>query len=182
MRRSVDPVAGRRRAASALVAMVGLLLLLAQTGCSEPSTTLDSAATERAVRKAVGDRIEAPVSEVRCPRDIARGLGKRFSCRAVLEGDAGEVRLRVRQVDAGGMLQAELLDAVIDNDEVADDLRSSLVRTYLRGFTVDCGDGGPRVVALVTPFTCDAKDSSGSRTVEVTVVDAAGTLRYDVGD
>ena len=141
------PRVGRRRSASALVGMGALAGLLAVASCSEPSTTLDSAATERAVRKAVGDRIGAPVSEVRCPRDIARGLGKRFSCRAVLEGDAGEVRLRVRQIDADGRLRVELLDAVIDNDEVADDLRSSLVRRYLRGFTVDCGKGGPRVVA-----------------------------------
>lgn len=174
--------AGRRRPASTLVGMGALAGLLAVASCSEPATTLDSAASERAVKTAVGDQIDVPVSEVRCPRDIARGLGKRFSCRAVLEGDAGEVRLRVRQIDADGRLQVELRDAVIDNDEVADDLRSSLVRRYLRGFTVDCGKGGPRVVALVTPFTCDAKDSAGSRTVEVTVVDAAGTLRYDIGD
>lgn len=170
---------GRR---TLLVAASGLVVLLGLEACGEPAATLDSAATERAVDRVIGDRIGPPVAEVQCPEEIARGSGKRFSCRAVLEDGAGTIRLRVRQVDDDGRLQAEPIDAVVDTDVVAEDLRATLVRAYLRGFTVDCGKAGPKVVEPDTKFTCDAKDSAGRREVAVTVVDAAGTLRYDVGD
>ena len=181
-RTRVGPVHLGRGGRMALMAAFGLFGLLGLAGCSEPSNTLDPAVSERAVDKVIGGRIGPPVAEVRCPKEITKGTGKRFSCRAVLEDDAGSVRLRVRQVDADGRLRVDLLDAVLDADDVAGDVTRALVRTYRRQFTVDCGEEGPRVVAPDTTFTCDAEDSAGRRQVVVTVVDAAGTLRYDVGD
>ncbi|HEX2575829.1 MAG TPA: DUF4333 domain-containing protein [Aquihabitans sp.] len=168
-----------RRLGAALAA--GLALAVAGASCSETADTLDRAGTERAVERVVGGRIGPDVDRVRCPQEIPRGRGRRFSCRAVLADEVGDVRLRVRQADDDGRLEVELLDAVVDRRDVADDLRRTLVSTYLREFTVDCGDPGPRVVAPGTTFTCDAADPAGEREVEVTVTDAAGTLSYDVG-
>ncbi|CAN5669348.1 hypothetical protein BH10ACT1_BH10ACT1_22030 [soil metagenome] len=162
------------------VLLVGILAVTG-SACSrtKPASTLDTTATERAIDKVIGSRIEPAVREVRCPSEIARGPGKRFGCRAVLE-DGDEVRLSVRQIGDHDRLDVALLDAVIDRPAVAVDLRRMLVTTFERAFTVDCGDDVAVVARPRSTFTCSAKDPAGKRTVTVTVVDASGTVTYDV--
>ncbi|MCU1499727.1 MAG: hypothetical protein JWM47_3680 [Acidimicrobiales bacterium] len=178
------PSAGARRRGRTIVTMLAtaVVLLAVGPGCGrdEGPPTLDTSATERAIEKVIGGRIEPDVREVRCPDDIDRGEGRRFTCRAVLAGGHGEVRLRVRQTERDTNLDVDLLDAVIDRTAVADDLRRMLVKTFLRRFTVDCGDAEVDVAAPDSTFTCQAEDPAGSRKVTVTVVDAAGTLTYDI--
>lgn len=172
----------RKRGARAVVAAALLIGAGVGPGCGRSSqpTTLDTPATERAIDRAIGGRIETDVREVRCPEEIERGAGRRFTCRAVLAGGQGQVRLRVRQQPRGTDLDVDLLDAVLDRTAVADDLRRQLVKVFLRRFTVDCGDDKVDVVAPKSTFTCRAEDPNGARTVTVTVVDAAGTVSYDV--
>ncbi|QXC63251.1 DUF4333 domain-containing protein [Aquihabitans sp. G128] len=173
-----------RSATFARVLLALALVLGVAAGCSrtKQATTLDTDGTERAIDKVIGSRIEPDVKEVRCPADIARGKGRSFSCRALLEGTGGEVRLRVRQVDADGTLDVDLLDAVVDRKAVATDLRRQLVKRFLRTFTVDCGTEAISVVAPGSTFTCSAKDPAGKRTITVTVTDAAGTVSYDIAE
>lgn len=172
--------AGRRLAAAALAVT---LVLGAATGCGRDDgpSHLDTAATEQAVEKAVDRRLETDVTRVRCPDEIVRGAGRRVACQAILAKGQGQVRLRVRQSGTDTELDIELLDAVIDRKAVADDLRRQLVDRFHRRFTVDCGSARVDVVAPRSTFTCKAEDPAGRRTVTVTVVDAAGTVRYDVG-
>ena len=168
----------RRRAHGWLV----LAWLVGVGGCggTQAASTLDTTATERAIKKVVGGRIAPDVDDVRCPSDIPRGVGKRVTCRAVLADGKGAVRLTVRQTNPDGQLDIALADAVIDLDDVAEDLRRQLVATYKRTFEVDCGASGPEVVEPNTTLTCEASDATGKRPVAVRVLDAAGTLRYDV--
>lgn len=184
----------------AVAAVLGLL-----AGCSSDDETLDVAATEDAVADVVAVRLAAEVDEVRCPEEIERAAGTVIECRAVLARERGEVRLRVRQADGDGALEVEELDAVIDRDAVATDLRGRLTDTHDRDFLVDCanrGDGangedgndgaegddgadGVDRVEVMAPgsmITCEATDEFGDREVTVTVIDPAGTLRYQVGD
>lgn len=166
-----------------LAAALGCLLL--GGSCAEEATTLDQAGTERAVERVIGVRIAPDIDAIRCPGEIERGEGERIECTALLAEDAGVVRLQVTQTDDDATLEAELLDAVLDRTEVAEDLRQTLVDSYLRTFTVDCGEPPTLVIEPDDTFTCDATDddpdADDARTVEVTVVDAAGTLSYDVG-
>jgi hypothetical protein len=182
----------------AVVAVSGLL-----AACSSDDETLDVAATEDAVADVVVARLGPEVDEVRCPEEIERAAGAVIECRAVLADERGEVRLRVRQADGDGALDVEELDAVIDRDAVATDLRGRLTDTHERDFLVDCadrgdgddrddvddgdgdgddGDGRVEVVAPGSVITCEATDEFGDREVTVTVIDPAGTLRYQVGD
>lgn len=173
----------RRRSGRALARALGAaLVVLGASACSEEATTLDRSATERAVERVLGGRVDADVADVRCPAEIERGVGRRFRCEASLDDDdAGRLRLRVRQVDDDGALAIELLDAVVDPQDVATDLTRSLVEELGRSFTVDCGAAGPLVVAPGHVLTCSVADATSEREVAVTVTDAAGTLAYDVG-
>lgn len=169
---------GRYSPAGSLVVAVALI---AVAGCSQSTATLDRAATEQAVEKVVGSRIGPRIQRVRCPEGIARKEGERFTCQALLAGDLGDVRLEVIQTDADADLDVNLLDAVIERPEVAEDLRRSLVKEYLRTFTVDCGTPKVTVIAPGGTFTCTVEDATTTRQVSVTVTDAAGTLTYDIG-
>lgn len=146
---------------------------------------LDQAGTERAVERVIGVRITPDIDAVRCPEEIERGADERVECTALLAEDAGIVRLQVTQTDDDATLEIVLLDAVLDRTEVAEDLRQTLVETYLRTFTVDCGEPPTLVIRPDDTFTCEATDddpdADDTRTVQVTVTDAAGTLSYDVG-
>lgn len=173
--------AGPLRRWAALVVLLATVAGVA-AGCAEEADALDRAGTERAVERVIGGRIGPAVDRVRCPAEIDRGRGERVTCRAFLVDGDQEVRLRVSQADDEGTLEVALLDAVIDRGDVAEDLHGTLVETFRREFEVDCGEGGPRVAAPDTRFTCTAQDATGEREVSVRVTDAAGTLAYDVGD
>lgn len=170
------------RASGPTVLAVVLAAMGVAAGCAEDADALDRAATERAVERVIGGRIDPVVDRVRCPAEIERGEGERVTCRALLADGGQEVRLRVSQVDEDGRLDVALLDAVLDPADVATDLRRTLVSSFRREFEVDCGDGGPLVAAPDDTFTCTARDPDGEREVTVTVTDAAGTLAYDVGE
>lgn len=160
--------------------MALLTLLASLAACSEPATTLERSETERAVQRVIGGRIAVPIDHILCPAVIERGAGRRFVCRAVLSGGAGEVRLRVTQGDDDA-LEVDPLDAVLDRAAVAGDLRGALVETYRRSFMVVCAEPDIRVAAPGATFTCRVIDDEGGRDITVTVVDAAGTVSYDIG-
>ncbi len=162
-----------------VLAILAVALLV--VGCTQEAGTLDRAATERAVKKVVGARITPPITTIRCPDDIPRGEDEPVVCRAILAGGSGEVRLRVTQTGAADQVNVALLDAVLDRDDVAEDLRQTLVETYLRTFEVDCGKPVITVLAPDETFACNAKDATETREITVTVTDPAGTLLYDIG-
>jgi hypothetical protein len=174
-------VRGRWAAGLAGLAVVGLAVATVVGSCAAEAEVLDQSATQAAVAKVVAARVEPPVVAVVCPGKIRRGAGRRSSCRATLKGVAAPLRLRVRQVDGEGRLDVVLLDAVIDRGDVAEDLRRTLIDRLKRSFIVDCGPAGARVVRPGATFSCKARDAAGRRSVDVTVADAAGTLRYDIG-
>lgn len=163
-----------RSAALVLVLAAGL------AGCSHDATTLDRAATQRAVGHSVAAAVEPPVAATSCPRAIERRAGGRFRCEVRLADGVGTVRTSVRQTDAEGTLRVAMLDAVVSGEATATTLKSELRRRFERSFLVDCGTGW-RVRAPGSTFSCRARDKTSRRTVEVTVADAAGTLRFHVG-
>ncbi len=172
-----------RRSVPSLVVSVALAagLGLGAAGCAEEADTLDRAATQRAVEKVIDARLDVDVDRVTCPADIPLGTGREVACRASLEGVDDDLRLTVTQRGDEGELDVELLDAVVDPTDVAEDLHGQLVAEFARSFLADCGDGGPQVVEPGETIECVARDAGSRRTVTVTVVDAAGTLRYELG-
>ncbi len=168
----------RRCAAVALgaVAVLG--------ACTDAADSLDTAATERAVERAVEPRLGTEVDEVRCPSPIPRG-GEPVTCRVVLAGTGtgtgATARVRVTARQDGDRVDVELVDAVVDPAQVGRELHQALVAEYARSFTVDCGDGEVVVAAPGATIPCTAADDAGRRKVTATVVDTAGTLSFDLG-
>lgn len=189
------PPARWGRAAPLALVVASLVLGGALAGCSEDATSLDAEATEQAVAEVVSARIGPEVLATRCPADIPLEARATVDCTLTLaatvgprapEGEVdpeeveGTLRVRVTQVDAAGKLEVVLREAVLDTADVVLDLEAQLKATFERSFDVSCGEVAHRVVAPEGTFTCRARDRAGPRSVEVTVVDAAGTLRYDV--
>jgi hypothetical protein len=65
---------------------------------------------------------------------------------------------------------------------VAAQLRTLLKRGFDRSFQATCGPDGWRVRAVGRPFVCRARDAVSRRSVEVTVVDASGRIRFELVD
>jgi hypothetical protein len=164
---------------AAIAAALGLLLIVAALGCSKPEKTLDPDATQASIGKVVAARVHVPVDHTACPPTISRAEGNRFNCTVKLVGRVGTVRVRVRQADDRGAVSVTLLDAVIDRSRVADDLKAHLKAKFARGFQADC-KAGRQVMAPGETFRCIARDKAGRRSVLVTVVDAQGSVRYQV--
>lgn len=168
-----------RLVAVALVAGFAAATVLG--ACTRDADTLDTTATERAVARSIGRRVTVDVEEIRCPSVIPRGEGRSVTCTAVLVDGLGTLRLRVTQRGQGQALDVELRDAVVDPADVARQLHEALVARYGRSFTVDCGPAGPAVRAPQATVRCKADDGATGRTITATVVDAAGTLSFDLG-
>jgi hypothetical protein len=99
-----------------------------------------------------------------------------------LGGGIGSLRVRARQVDDDGHLSVQLLDVPLRNEAVASRLRSLLKRGFDRSFQATCGPDGWRIRAVGKPFVCRARDETSRRSVEVTVVDASGRIRFELVD
>ncbi|WP_426571659.1 DUF4333 domain-containing protein [Aquihabitans sp. McL0605] len=167
-----------RRTGAAMVLAVGLLV--AAAACSDSASTLDQAATERAVGRSVAAKVEPAVKSTTCPADLPKGTGRTFECRIVLGSKAGTLRVTVRQTDDRGTLRVTPLAAVVSSDQVAAKLSASLAKQFGRKFLVDCRKGGFEVRAPRSTSTCSAADLTSKRSVTVTVVDPSGTLSFTV--
>jgi hypothetical protein len=165
-----------RTSAAAIVVVLGL------GACTKAADTLDTAATEQAVVRVVEPRLEIEVDEVRCPSPIARDDGEAITCRVVLADEVGSVRVQVTPRQDGDEVAVELVDAVVDRAQVGRELHQALVAEYERSFTVDCGADEVVVAEPGTTISCTATDDAGRRRVTATVVDATGTLSFDLGD
>lgn len=163
--------------AAVVIVIVGLGLGLA--GCSSEASTLDRAATERAVGRSVAAAVEPAVAATVCPTAVERAKGGRFRCEVRLTAEVGTVRASVRQVDDAGHLEVALRDAVVSGEAAAATLKASLRSGFGRSFQVDCGKGW-KVRSPGDTFTCRARDKTSRRSVEATVTDPAGTLSFEV--
>lgn len=162
-----------------LVVAAGVLVLAgAATSCSS-TPTLDRATTEAAVARAADRAISPRVTRATCPDGVVRRAGATFRCRVTVAG-VGTARVSVRQVDAEGRLVVRPVDAVLADAAVADELRATLRTRFGRTFQVTCGDHPWRIWAPGDTFPCRARDRDGRRSVDVTVVDGAGTLSFAV--
>ena len=169
-----------RRTAAAAAVGLALGLVAGVGACTTPADTLDTTATERAVERTVEPRLPVRVDEVRCPSPIERRDGATTTCRAVLADEGGSVRVNVTQRGDGQRLEVELYDVVLDRAAVGRQLHDALVSEYARSFTVDCGGRGVAVLATGASISCTATDDAGRRKVSATVLDARGTLRFDL--
>lgn len=158
----------------AVLAVVALL-----GACSSSAKTLDRAATETAVGRAVADKVEPAVAGTTCPTELPRGKGKAFTCKVELGGKVGTMRVRVRQLDDDGRLAVAPLDAVISGEATAATLKAKLRTRFKRSFQVTCGAGW-KVRSPGDTFPCRARDKTSRRSIDVTVEDPAGTLSFQV--
>lgn len=170
----MGPAAARSRSLLAAAALV------VAGACTEPSDALDTGATEAAVARTLGPRLPVRVDEVRCPSPIERAAATTITCQVVLVDDAGTAKVQVTQRPDDELL-VDLVDAVLDPAAVGRQLHDALVAEYARSFTVDCGTDVAVVVAVDDSISCSADDGTSRRKVTATVVDARGTLRFDLG-
>jgi len=163
----------------------GLLLLavasglVASTGCSDEAGTLDQAATERAVGRAVAAEVEPNVTATRCPDELLEEVGGRFTCTVTLKG-AGDLPVDVRQADDEGTLDVTPAAAVVTTNRIVSELTKALETQFKRTFTVRCSGDPVQVRKPSSSSTCSAKDKTSRREITVTVTDAAGTLDFVV--
>jgi hypothetical protein len=148
-------------------------------GCSDEPPLLDRSETEAAVSDTVSEVLAPEVATVSCPAEVERIEGGRFECTVGLVA-LGPVRVTVRQLDDDGRLEVEVLDAVLADAAVALQLQAELQREFGREFATECGDARYRVWSPGDTFVCRADDGDGPRSVDVTVLDPAGTLSFEV--
>jgi hypothetical protein len=157
------------------------LMLVVLAACSDDAGTLDRAATERAVGKAVAAKVDGKVQSTHCSEPLDRQAGLSFPCRVELRG-AGDLTVRVEQVDGEGTLDVTPEAAVVTRERIVSELKESLKDQFERSFQVACDDTPEIAVRKVaSTSTCLARDATSRRTVTVTVSDAAGTLAFAVG-
>lgn len=149
------------------------------SACGDDSGTLDQAATERAVGRAVAAEVDPAVRSTRCPGSLDRERGATFTCSVTLEG-AGSLPVAVRQVDDEGALDVVPGAAVVTNERITSELRASLESQFERDFAVKCSGDAIEVRAPRSTSTCSAQDETSRRQVTVTVTDTAGTLSFAV--
>lgn len=175
----------------ALRLATGAAAVVVLGACTGPAGSLDTGATEKAVARAVQPRLdlglgaddgsEVVIDEVRCPSPIPRDDGETVTCRVVLADEQGSVRVRVTPRGDGDRVDVDLVDTVVDPARVGRQLHEALVAEYARSFTVDCGAADLVVAAPGTTISCTATDDAGRRKVTATVIDATGTLSFDLG-
>lgn len=159
------------------------VLAMALVACGSSPATLDQAATEAAVAEAVAEslELEAGAADVRCPAEVPVAAGEAFACTVSL-GEPGELDVAVEVTDDDGTLDVVPQAALIDPVAAAEQLKATLRSEFGRSFQVDCGDDPAAVRAEGDTFTCRARDKTSRRSVTVTVVDAAGTLSFEVAE
>lgn len=171
-------------AARRLLVVAAAVAALA-TACTTEASTLDQAATQRAVGRALADQIEPKVTATTCPADLPLERGEQFDCMVELAGDVGTMPVLVTLIDVDGALQVVPQAALIARPDASTQAKASLDEVFGRSFQVDCGDDagdGLRVFEPGETFECRARDRSSRRTITVTVVDAAGALTFAVVD
>ena len=166
-----------RRAAAVVV---GLSVLLGAAACSDDADTLDRAATQRAVGRKVAAKVEPNVRKTTCPVELPMAEGSSFECTIELASAAGTLRVEVTQTDDRGSLEVVPLAALISDAQITAQLEELLGKQFGRPFAVDCGEKGFRVRPPESTSSCTAADLTSERKVAVTVVDAAGTLAFEV--
>jgi hypothetical protein len=172
--------AARSLLAGALAALAALAGCTVLAGCSDSPGTLDQAATERAVRRAVAAEVTPAVSTATCPGPIEQGKGATFSCTVAVKG-AGPLPVRVRQVDGDGKLDVVPAAAVVSDTDIESELERSLKAQFDRSFQAACKGGAWQIRKPGSTSTCIARDKTSRRTVTVTVTDASGTLSFALG-
>lgn len=160
-----------------LLASAACLLVLA--ACGDPADSLDDAATERAVGRAVAADVAPEVTATRCPAEIPKADGGTFECVVTLAG-VGPLPVEVTQVDDEGTLDVEPSAALVTVDRITEELAASLKERFGREFTVRCSGEDVEVREPASTSTCSARDATSAREVTVTVVDPAGTLAFTV--
>ena len=160
-------------------AFAGLAAALALGACGGGPSTLAAADVEAAVADAVGSGLAVEVATVSCPDEVPIEIGRRTTCRVEVDG-LGEMEAIVVQVDDQGTLEVALGSALIDREEVATSLRSTLREELGRSFQVDCGDDPPALVEVGDTFPCRARDADSRRSVDVTVEGADGAVSFEI--
>ncbi len=168
-----------RRHLGALVLAAGLGSATVLAACGDDPPVLDQAEAETAVEAATAEVVPVEVAAASCPADVPRAEGERFRCTVELVA-VGSMPVAVRQLDDAGRLEVEPLAVVLADAEVAAQLKAELRTRFERSFLVDCGDAAHRVWEPGDTFACRARDADSRRSVEVTVLDPAGTLSFEV--
>jgi hypothetical protein len=153
--------------------------MLALAACSGSNASLDQAATERVVGRAVAAEVAPVVSATSCGDDLEQEEGGMFTCTVTLKG-VGKLPVDVRQVDGDGALDVAPAAAIVAKKRISDELAASLEKRFGRPFTVKCSGDSTEIRVPASTSTCSAEDATSRRQVTVTVTDAAGTLAFAV--
>jgi hypothetical protein len=157
-----------------LVLGASLLLAACLTGCGSPDR-IDARALERVLPgQLVADHPDV-LADVMCPSPIRKRAGTVTTCTATLAGTP--VVITVTQLDDNGATSAALDKPVFDVEKSAGVLAARFTQDLGVRTTVECDGPAVRVLVVGEVLRCTASDPSlRSRSLDVTVRDAAGTL------
>lgn len=168
-----------RHGVTAAGVVAGLVAVVVLGACSGGTSTLAAPDVEAAVADAVGGGLDVDVASVACPDEVPIELDLRTACTVEVDG-LGTMEATVVQVDDQGTLEVAPGAALIDREEVAASLRSTLREELGRSFQVDCGDDPPALVEVGDTFPCRARDADSRRSVDVTVEGADGAVSFEI--
>ncbi len=159
-----------------LAVLVGISLGLVSiiTACS---TNLDIDKVKASIKDGIKEQMGITVKSVTCPEKHEAKAGDSFDCTALAENDS-TITVTVKENDDKGNIRWDTAETkgVIDLIQ----LQSAIVAKTVINGTVDCG-GKFKAVKAGETFECKAKDAKGnSATIEVTVKDRDGDVRWKV--
>lgn len=169
----VARVRGSRRARVAIVvlclAVVGasVAFLWLRTG----PTSIDRAATERAVVDAVEAHTGEGNLDASCPVHLPKETGHQVTCRVEV-ADGEVLRVAVRQSDDRANLEVTFTDLLVERVQVATDAEAMLADEYEEAFEVRCGPRGWVVLSGDRTLSCTVVSGSDVGGLEVSVDDA----------
>ena len=162
---------------------IGFLLLLGFMGLAGCGRSVDSEATEKALKDELSKQGVASLKEVSCPSGVA--AGQKFDCTGIFESGIG-FRIPVEQKGEGDKLVWEIpsIKGMLNMNQVMKTMQGEL---KLGDGAIDCGTASTyRMVTLGSTFECtfvstanpgsDGKDSKEAKTTGAKSVDQSGEL------
>jgi hypothetical protein len=165
---------GTRRRGAWARPVASLAIVAFAVGCGSPDH-IDARALERVLPgQIVADHPDV-LTDVVCPAPIHKRAGTVTACTAALAGTP--VVITVTQLDDNGATSAALDKPVLDVEASAGVLAARFTKDLGVSTTVECEGPAVRVLVVGEVLRCTARDPSlRSRSLDVTVRDAAGTL------
>lgn len=148
-----------------------------QASCG--SKKLDMKKAQEFVSTKLAEDVGEKPANVTCPESVKIEKGTTFECTA--EFGATKATVVMTQEDDEGFVKITSVTGILIGKKAEAAIAEQLGKRFNAHFTVDCG-APVRAATAGDRFTCSAKDAAGKGgPVTVTVKDASGNVRFELG-